>query len=245
MKKLALLAALTLATAPVVQADTLLGVYAGFGSWESSFEGSAGKPSINLSDLGAKDQKNSFYYVALEHPIPLIPNIRLAHTELSSEQQSLITQGFTLNGTSFIAGENISSEINLTHTDATLYYELLDNWVSLDVGLTARQFDGYISAASATKNKKVDIDKPLPMLYGKAQFDLPFSGLSVGIEGNYVSYQDFKVTDYSAKVSYLFDSVLDIGAEAGYRNFSFTADDSKVKADLELKGPYMALIAHF
>lgn len=245
MKKLALLTALTLTTAPLVQADTVLGVYAGFGSWDASFDGTAGKPSIDLNDLGAEDNKNSFYYIALEHPIPLIPNIRLAHTEISSEQTSPISKSFSLGSINFAAGEDVTSEINLTHTDATLYYELLDNWVNLDLGLTARQFDGFIRASTLTKNKKVKIDTPLPMLYGKAQFDLPFSGLSVGIEGNVVSYQDFDVTDYSAKVSYLFDSVLDIGAEAGYRSFSITANDGDLKTDLELKGPYLALIAHF
>jgi outer membrane protein len=83
------------------------------------------------------------------------------------------------------------------------------------------------------------------MLYGKAQFDLPFSGLSIGIEGNYVSYQGDKISDYSAKMSYLFDSVLDVGVEAGYRKFSLTVDEDDLQAKIDLKGPYVAAIAHF
>jgi outer membrane protein len=136
----------------------------------------------------------------------------------------------------------------LTHTDITLYYEILDNWVNLDLGLTARQFDGYVFAASttdSTASKKEKLDDVLPMLYGKAQFDLPLTGLSVGVEGNFVSYSGDKVTDYAAKVSYLFDSVFDIGLEAGYRKLSLTVDDDEIPTTVDIKGPYAAVIAHF
>ena len=245
MKKLTLLAALAVTTAPLAQADTVLGVYAGFGSWDSSYDGKAGDPSITLKDLGVEDHKNNFYYIALEHPIPILPNIRLAHTDISTKQTATISKAFTIDGTNFAVNDNVASEFDLTHTDATLYYEILDNWVNLDLGLTARQFDGFVYAKSTTENKKVKIDQTLPMLYGKVQFDLPFSGLSAGVEANYVSYQDDKISDYSAKISYLFDSVLDIGVEAGYRKFSLTVEDDDLDAEINLKGPYIAAIAHF
>ena len=247
MKKLTLLAALVATTVPLAHADTVLGVYAGFGSWDSTFDGDAGEPSITLKDLGVKDHKNKYYYIALEHPIPVLPNVRLEHTDITSKQTAKITQTFTVDGTTFTKDSQVSSEFDLTHTDATLYYEILDNWINLDIGLTARKFDGFVYAKSTTpaKEKKVNVDQTLPMLYGKVQFDLPFSGLSAGVEGNYVSYQGDKVTDYSAKVSYLFDSVLDVGVEAGYRKFSLTVDDDDLQAKVNLKGPYVAAIAHF
>lgn len=247
MKKLTFLAALTVVATPLAQADTILGIYAGFGSWDSTFDGKAGQPSISLKDLGVEDHKNKYYYLALEHPIPLVPNIRLAHTDINNSQTAQIEQTFTIDGTTFTANDTIASEFDLTHTDATLYYELLDNWINLDLGVTARKFDGFVYAQSTTvaTTKKVKIDQTLPMLYGKAQFDLPFSGLSIGVEGNYVGYQGDKISDYSAKISYLFDSVLDIGLEAGYRKFSMTVDDDDLDANIQLKGPYAALIAHF
>lgn len=248
MKKLTLLAAITATAASFANADTVLGVYAGYGSWDSSFDGKTGEPSITLKDLGVKDQKNNFFYIALEHPIPILPNIRLAHTEISSAQTATINKTFTFDGTVYPINDTIKSEFDLTHTDATLYYEILDNWVNLDLGLTARQFDGFVYAQSTkvtTRNKKEKIDQTLPMLYGKVQFDLPFSGLSAGIEGNYVSYSGDKVSDYSAKISYLFDSVLDIGLEAGYRKLSLTVDEDDLQANVDLKGPYAAVIAHF
>ncbi len=249
MKKLTLLAAIAATATSFANADTVLGVYAGFGSWDASYDGKIGDPtSISLKELGVKDHKNSFYYIALEHPIPIVPNIRLAHTEISSKQTATITKSFEYDDVIYTANDTIKSEFDLTHTDATLYYEILDNWVNLDLGLTARMFDGFVYAASTTdttRNKKVKVDQTLPMLYAKAQFDLPLTGLSVGVEGNYVSYSGDKVTDYSAKVSYLFDSVLDVGLEAGYRKLSVKVDEDDLQAKVDIKGPYAAVIAHF
>jgi outer membrane protein len=85
----------------------------------------------------------------------------------------------------------------------------------------------------------------LPMAYGKAQFDLPFTGLSAGIEGNYASYQGNSLNDYTAKLTYLFDSLVDIGVEVGYRKMSVKVSDNDLEANMTLKGPYAALIAHF
>lgn len=245
MKKLTLLAAIAATAVPLAHADTVLGVYAGFGSWDATYDGQAGDPSITLKDLGVKDQKNSYYYIALEHPVPLLPNIRLMHTDIVNKQSAVISKTFTIDGTTFTAKDTVSSEFDLTHTDASFYYEILDNWVNLDLGLTARKFDGFVYAKSSTNNKKVNLDQILPMLYGKVQFDLPFSGLSAGVEGNYVSYQGDTISDYSAKISYLFDSVLDIGIEAGYRKFSLRVEDDELDAEVNLKGPYAAVIAHF
>jgi outer membrane protein len=245
MKKLTLLAAIAATAVPLAHADTVLGVYAGFGSWDATYDGQAGDPSITLKDLGVKDQKNRYYYIALEHPVPLLPNIRLMHTDIVNKQSAVISKTFTIDGTTFTAKDTVSSEFDLTHTDASFYYEILDNWVNLDLGLTARKFDGFVYAKSSTNNKKVNLDQILPMLYGKVQFDLPFSGLSAGVEGNYVSYQGDTISDYSAKISYLFDSVLDIGIEAGYRKFSLRVEDDELDAEVNLKGPYAAVIAHF
>ncbi|RYZ98026.1 MAG: TIGR04219 family outer membrane beta-barrel protein [Moraxellaceae bacterium] len=245
MKKITLLAALTLTSAPLAFADTVFGVYAGVGSWKSSYDGEAGDPSVTLNDLGVKDHRNSYYYVALEHGVPVLPNIKLEHTNVSAKQTAVVSKTFVIDGTSFTANDSISSEFDLTHTDATFYYEVLDNWVNLDLGITVRKFDGFVYAKSTTQNKKVDVDQTLPLLYGKFQFDLPFSGLSAGVEAKYVSYNDDKLTDYTAKISYLFDSALDVGIEAGYRKMSLTVDEDDLQANVDLKGPYAAVIAHF
>ncbi len=244
MKKLPLVLALSL-LAPIAHADRVLGLYAGVGSWLSDYDGKAGEPAVTLNELGVKEHYNNYFYVAIEHPIPFIPNIRLTQTNIKSSQTGTITQSFTIGNTTYAANQSVKSDFDLSHRDATLYYQILDNWINFDLGVTARKFDGHAHTESGSSTEKLTIDLTAPMLYAKAQFDLPFTGLSAGIEGNYTSYQDNSLNDYTAKLSYLFDSVVDLGVEVGYRNMSIKISDNNLKADMTLKGPYAALIAHF
>jgi outer membrane protein len=245
MKKLTIAATLALIS-PFAAADTIFGIYAGAGQWQADYSGNAGDPSIDVEALGLKDSDNNYYYLALEHPVPLIPNIKLQKVDISSSQTAVINQTFDIDGTTFVIGSEVISDFDLSHVDATLYYELLDNWVNLDVGLTIRKFDGYVTAntADGQVSESVDLDEAIPMLYAKAQFDLPFTGFSAGLEGNAVNYSGNSLTDYSAKIHYMFDSALDIGIEAGYRQMSLDIDED-VTADITLEGPYVALLFHF
>ena len=53
----------------------------GGGSWQASPEGDIGRTDINLeSTLNLDEGNNPFAYVALKHPLPLLPNIRLQHS---------------------------------------------------------------------------------------------------------------------------------------------------------------------
>jgi outer membrane protein len=246
--KLAALAATIitpLICAPAAYADTVFGIYAGAGSWEAELDGEVGDPAVSMSDLGTKKENNTYFYIALEHPVPLVPNIKLQQNDINSKQRSTIERTFELDGTEFTAGTEVESDLDLSYTDAVLYYEILDNWFNLDIGATARFYSGHLEAESNMESENVDVDVVVPLIYGKAQFDLPFSGLSAGIEGNYVSYSDSSLADYSAKVSYLFDSVLDLGVEVGYRAVTMTIDEDDIQTDIELSGPYAAAIFHF
>ncbi len=245
MKKL-ILAASICAMAPMASADTLLGIYAGAGQWQSDYSGDIGEGgnNVTLDELGFTDSDNNFFYVALEHPVPLLPNARIQHMDLSSQQSGTISRDFTLDGETFTASEQVDSDLDLTHTDFVLYYEFLDNWVTLDLGLNVRKFDGYVTAESENRSQSVTIDEAIPMLYGKVQFDLPLTGWAVGVEGSGISYDDNTLTDLSAKVSYMFESVVDLGLELGYRQMNLELNED-VTADVELKGPYAAVVFHF
>ncbi|HOY21998.1 MAG TPA: TIGR04219 family outer membrane beta-barrel protein [Cellvibrio sp.] len=244
MKKLPLLLACSL-LAPIAQADTVFGIYAGAGTWQSDYDGKAGNPAVTLKELGVQEHMNNYFYVAVEHPIPILPNIRFSQINISSSQTATITQDFAIGDTAYTADEEVSTDFDLSHRDATLYYEILDNWINFDLGVTARQFDGYARSSSANADENLTIDMTLPMIYGKAQFDLPFTGLSAGVEAHYSSYQENSLNDYSAKLTYLFDSFVDLGVEVGYRKMSLKVSDNDLEADMTLKGPYAALIAHF
>jgi outer membrane protein len=244
------LGALIATTTLPVMADTVFGVYIGGGSWDTEFSGEVGDDDLTLTtkELGIKDKKNKYYYIAIEHPVPVLPNIKLQQTDLTSKQTATIVRTFSIGDETFTAGTDVTTDFDLSYTDATLYYEILDNWVNIDLGITARKFSGYLRASSTatTQSANEKLDATLPMLYTKFQFDLPLSGLSAGLDVNYVSYDGNTLSDYSAKIGYTFDSVVDAGLELGIRKFNLKIDeDEEATADLELSGPYIAALFHF
>lgn len=232
-------------------ADTILGLYAGAGSWMASYDGDAGAESVDLDELNLDDTDNLFFYVALEHPVPLIPNIRLAHTDVQVDGNATLTTDFRLDEQTFTQDSDVYTDLDMTHTDATLYYELLDNWVTLDVGLTARSFDGYVEVASledgAPAPERVDLSEVIPLVYGNARIDLPLTGWHIAAAGNFVSYSGDSFSDLDAKIGYMSNGlVLDFGIDLGYRRMNLDVTDSDdLQADLTIAGPYLAASVHF
>lgn len=226
-------------------ADTVFGIYAGAGTWQSEYAGDIGKPATSANDLGMSDNNNNFYYIAIEHPIPFFPNVKLQQNNITSKQTSIIENNLSIGNITYPSGSTVATDFDLSYTDAALYYELLDNWLTLDVGVTLRKYSGHLQAESASLSDKTDIDISVPLAYGHMQFDLPLTGFFAGFEGNYISYDGNDLADYSAKIGYSLDSALDLGVEVGYRALTVNIDDDDVQSNLDIKGPYAAAIFHF
>ncbi len=232
-------------TCQYAAADTIFGIYAGGGNWQGDYSGTAGDPGVSTGDLGMKESNNAFYYIAIEHPVPLLPNLKVQHNDITSAQTSTINNNFSIDEVYFPAGTSVRTDFDLSYTDATLYYEALDNWLNLDLGVTIRKYSGYLKAESTQASDEVDVDFTLPLIYGRFQFDLPLTGFSAGFDGNFISYDGNDLMDYSVKISYMFDSALDLGLEAGYRVITVNINEDDVATDLDLKGPYVAAVFHF
>ena len=252
--KRSLLAFAIAAVSSGASADTIYGIYTGIGNWQASYDGSAGGAegtnTAELTELGIDDSDNLFVYLALEHPIPVIPNIRVAHTKVKTDGVGTLTTEFTLDDQTFSANSQVASELDLTHTDGTLYYELLDNWISLDLGLTARLFDGYVEARSledgVDQHERVDLSDPIPLLYGRMQIDFPMTGWHVAATGNYIGYSGDSFSDLDAKFGYMSDGfVVDWGIDIGYRRMTLDISDDDIEADLTIDGPYLEASLHF
>lgn len=239
----------------VSSADSIFGIHAGASVWNPDVNGSVGQ-SNNAFDLSGEfsdsSADSSTLYVAVEHFVPLIPNAMLKLTPLSWTGSSDSASG-TLGGVIPLEGE-IDAEIDLDMADITLYYEILDNWVSLDVGLTARKLDGFIAAQELTLNNvdaqsdRINVDATIPMLYGHARFDLPFSGLAAGIRGNVIGYNGNNLSDLEAYLHLEVDLVplLDFGIQGGLRRLSLDIDDlDDWNSDATIEGAFVGVTAHF
>ncbi len=242
----ALLLTLSLSSVHTAQADTVLGLFVGGGTWQSKPSGSfnAGD-NINLGDFLSLDSTSSTYiFAALEHPLPFIPSVKLSMTDYADDVTTTFSQSKTFKSTTYTAGSSVNTQIDLNFTDLTLYYEVLDNWVSLDLGLTARQFNGSITLASGSTTSSTDITGTYPLAYVKAQFDLPLTGLFAGAEANALSLREkAKSNDISLYLGY--EAEMGLGAIAGYRQISYSFDDlNALNSDIDIAGPYLSIYFH-
>ena len=259
MKKITLAFCAALASASV-SADTILGFDATLGAWQPAYSGALGVDNFNVDEFALAEDNVTFIQAALEHPIPLIPNILVAHSKIETNGQTMLTENVTFGDETFVAGSELGANMTLTHTDATLYYEILDNWVNLDLGLTARLYDGNFQAdgvmgmscipesspcPSIEQAENIELSGVLPMVYGVARFDLPFTGWSIIAQGNGTSYNGDSHTDLTAKIRWDFVPALDFAIEAGYRAMTLDVKElDALQSDLEIKGPYLGLNLH-
>lgn len=233
-----------LASATSAHAD-FIGVFAGIGGWRADFSGDV-VSNVNVeNELGIADDLSNYAYFAFEHPVPLLPNIRVERTNVSDTGTGTLTGSFEFAGEDFTVGEMVEADIDLTSTDLTLYYELLDTGMDLDVGLTARVFQGDVIIDNASRS----VTGGLPMLYARAKFGLPFSGFYLGADINTLSYRDSELTDLSFTVGWEIENFIlpEFGIEGGYRRMTLELDPDEfdVGVDVDLDGVFVNLTAHF
>ena len=228
------IALLLLVLSTLAHADAL-GLRGHAGLWLGEIEGSLAQNSLSFDEVSfERENYHQYAYVFVEHPVPLIPNVRVHYSSIEASRQYDVA-----------AIENIaSSRIDLSHLDLTLYYELLDNIVSVDAGLSARKYFGEISLNGFGNSQTADYDHVLPMLYALAEVHFPLTGWSIGVEGSYTEYNDYTVADYSARVRYLLDAVVKVGVDAGYRNMHMQVDKS-FGFDFDVAGPFASVAVHF
>ena len=235
MKKYFLILVLLISNS--LQADSIFGVYAGVQSWFYDYSGDIDSP------FGIENLQNSFdfnnesslsYFVAIEHALPLVPNFKLRQTNFSHSGRSNNT----------INNPLVETDIDLSHTDITLYYELLDNWVNLDLGLSALYFTGNSELASIKNIVRENYSEFIPALYTKAQFDLPITDLSASLTANIGTLTSNSVIDIELAASYKIG--LGFNLEAGVRKQTVKFEDfNSVNVNTSATGVFAALNFHF
>ena len=228
-----------------------IGLFLGVSAWDSTPSGAIqdGPDSIDLDQrLGLESDTVNQFYITLEHPIPLIPNVRIQHSGLEVDGGVNSGASFEFDGVIHSANANTVTNFDLTHTDATAYWQMIDTVVGVDVGITARSFDGEVNITSnigsvgqAASSQAFDV--VLPMLYGRVAVKLPLTGLTADVTGNFISFEDDSVSDITARLNYEFRSGL--GVDLGYRTFTIDAEDDDLTVDVEFDGVFAGVSFHF
>lgn len=193
----------------------VLGFVVGGGSWSQDADGTLGTDTVASTTFSEGDSA-TMLWANLEHPVPMLPNARFATVPVDSTNTS-------------------GDKLSMDQTDVTLYYEVLDNWLNLDLGLTGRNLDGSIRKGATTDT----FNETIPMIYAKAAFDVPVTGLSVGVELNTIGvFED--VTYYLA-----YETEVGFGLQLGQRTQQIDLDETSVASSLENSGTYLAGFYHF
>ena len=230
------------------QADTLLGLYVGAQGWNMETSGGFSNDGSN-ADFNFEDQSNANLYVAFEHPIPLIPNVKVQRTAMDTQGDVILDDQFTFGDKIFAANGNAFTDVSLTSTDFILYYELFDNdLVSFDFGLNAKYIDGEFLASVDAEIGREEFSGAVPMIYSRLAVGVPLTGLGAFVEGSFLSIDDHTISDYQAAITYslLENFAIDMTFQLGYRAVILELDDlDDIYSDLEFKGVYAGLEVHF
>lgn len=235
------LAALSMSS--TAMADTI-GVWAGGGTWNHSPSGSIryiDATSVDLeNDMKLEDKKEAYLFVQVEHPVPLVPNVRIQQTALQTTGNNP-SANFNFGGVNFTG--SVDSKIVMDHTDLILYWQLLDNFVSLDLGINAMSVDGEATVINGGNTVSTTFSGIVPMGYAAVAFS-PIDSLEFRGELSALSVGNSKITDSTIKVMYTTSFML--GIEAGVRSLQVKLDDlDGVYSDMKFEGPFIGAYLHF
>ena len=243
MKKVLVFATIltTFSQADFIGGELNLGYYSHAPSGNIAYQGT----SIDMVDtLNWKDEGDVFAKVYLEHPLPLVPNIKLGYSEFGHTGAGTLAQNIKFGGASYAVNSNINSTFDLKMYDLTFYYELLDNWINIDTGINVKYVDASVSIQNNVESEATNFQVPIPMLYAKARFDVPTTDLSFQVEGNYATYDGHTLYDAEGGIRYTF--ALGLGLEAGYKMMKLELNDiDDLSVESDFSGAYGKFVWDF
>ncbi|EKE87436.1 TIGR04219 family outer membrane beta-barrel protein [Idiomarina xiamenensis] len=233
------------------QADSVLGIYAGARYHDLSVDGELGQ-SNGVTHFDFSDDQPSSFYIALEHPLPLLPNIKISSFDMSTKSDIQVEQGtWQYGGVEYPQGSTANVGFDVDFIDYTFYYEILDNdLVSVDFGLTARDLDGHTSSYTGQDAAPItqQFSGILPMLYTQVRVGIPTTPITLFADANYLSFKDSDARDIQAGIEYrLIDNItVDVNLQAGYRDMKLALDDlDNINTDINFKGWFAGIEVHF
>jgi len=108
---------------------TVLGVQVGVGTWSHDPSGSitasvngTGTSADLKNELNLSKKTEGYTYIVIEHPVPLVPNLKFVNTKLSSSGSGTANSSFDFNGTTYNTSTNLTTSLQFDQTDTILYY---------------------------------------------------------------------------------------------------------------------------
>ncbi len=202
-------------------------------------------------DARLGDETKPWAKLKLEHPIPVIPNIKLAYMPMKFDGGRNVSRTIRWGDFTYDLRAGFNLSVKLDRVDTTLYYNFpfiktaTAGKLDVEFGLNVRtiMFDGKLSGRENITNRSItesaSITLPIPTGHLAAEIR-PISLVSLVGELNYIGYNKNAYYDYVAglRLNPRVRTPLKPFVEVGYRHEKLKIDEQDVKTDLNIKGLY-------
>jgi outer membrane protein len=229
-------------------AATIFEVRAGAVLGQLEPTGAFGEASDAQVPVAASSERVSKFYVAIEHPLPLLPNFKLARSSVNWQGDHQLTQTYRLNEQLYSVASQLQTEVDESLIDSVIYYEVLDNsLVSLDVGLNVRYQDVSFAVADqgSDDHSNRSLQQVLPMAYLNVAVGVPLMGVGAYIETHYAEHNNYDL-ELAATYQLFASPLIDIDLLGGIKRseVNWTGEDAIV-AGYKTDGLFLGLEASF
>jgi len=224
-----------------------MGVEAAVGMWRQDPSGDIGSKGESLSvenELKYDAKSRVFGRIKVDMPL-MMPNIYLMATPVKFEGDGSKNTSFIFGDKTFAGNVPFSSRVRLNQFDVALYYGIpflktvTLGTFNMEVGLNARIFDLKAEIKQPiTGTEWASLTLPIPMLYLGAQLK-PMKYLSLEAEARGIAYSSTHHYDLIGRLK-----VHPLGLvflSGGYRYEKAKIDQSDVKANITIGGPFLEL----
>ncbi|MFZ8859714.1 MAG: TIGR04219 family outer membrane beta-barrel protein [Thermocrinis sp.] len=202
------------------------------------------------NDARLEDKTQPWARLKFEHPIPIIPNIKLAYMPVKLEGSGTLRDIIKWGGYEFEANTDFNLSVKLDRVDTTLYYNFpfiktaTAGKLDVEFGLNVRtiMFGATLSGTTVDNeivSESASITLPVPMGHLAVEIR-PINLVSLVGELNYIGYKNNAYYDYVAglRLSPPVRTPLKPFVEVGYRHEKLKIDERDVKTELNIKGLY-------
>lgn len=150
-----------------------------------------------------------------------------------------------LTGENFAEQKNLMSlkSLHFSQYDASWTYLIDKQKFNVDLGVTLRHLSGK-NFSDSNRMEAYSFDETLPLLHAAALFNLPYKGLSAGVESSHLNYDDNLIFDYRAKLSYEWRDGFGLQGGWQHQQFNIEHNESNI-TEYESRGPFIDLYLHF
>lgn len=220
-----------------------LDIEAALGLWHQEPSGSLGYKgaSLNLTDelnFGSEDKLMG----RVKLNLPALPGLYFVGTRTEFKGEGETSAPFTFGNILFLPGVPFDSKLQYNHYDIAVFYPIpllktaTLSRLNLELGVNARIVDFRARISQLGVSQSEDITVVVPMLYAGVQVR-PVKFLSIEAEARGLAISSQHVADFIGRVKIRpFPLVFLAG---GYRYEDIEIDQSGLKADFEIKGPFV------